>query len=276
MASTTLPVQDLQGKIALVTGASRGIGQGIAFHLASRGASILGTASSESSLHFIESLEEKLLLTYPDQSPKPKIVGIVADILDPENSPALITKAIQEHFSGKLNILVNNAAVLGSFQIVPDITLANMNHILTGNLIFPILLMKAILPHLQPNSRIVNISSEAVRVIRPALSVYSAAKAGLESLTRTWALELGRYPGMEGTVVNALEPGATNTGIIGPVSDEQRKAFNDELSSTFDVPHPAMAEVGDVVPFVGFLCSEGAGWTTGSVVEVSAGRGKIF
>lgn len=121
--NATVLAQDLAGKNAIVTGASRGIGRGLAFHLAARGANILGTCSSEGSLKHIASLNEEIKSLYKekndprDNHPAPKVVGVVASLTEPKESCAAVVAAVKEHFGGDLNILVQNAAVAEIMKI---------------------------------------------------------------------------------------------------------------------------------------------------------------
>ncbi|KXH36980.1 3-oxoacyl-(acyl-carrier-protein) reductase [Colletotrichum simmondsii] len=139
--------QDLIGKVAIVTGASRGIGRGIAVHLASRGANIIGTCSVLSSLCKIDDL-------------RAEIKGVVAPLLEPREYRNAIVNAVKEY--GSLNILVQNAAVV---EVAPVgmITQDHINRLLTANIEAPVFLVQALLPYFQPESRIINVSSEGGR-----------------------------------------------------------------------------------------------------------------
>lgn len=158
--------QDLAGKVALVTGSSRGIGRAIALHLASRGCSLLTTCSGESSLPRLESLAKTVAEAYKISSHEaPKIVGIPADIYS-KSTPSDIADKVQESFAGKINIFVNNAAKMelrkpGSYD--EDY----VAEFLRGNVQFPINVVEEFIRRkmFQKESKIVCISSERARKV---------------------------------------------------------------------------------------------------------------
>ena len=153
--------QDLQGKIAVVTGASRGIGRAIAINLASRGCSILGTCSSASSLHHIDTLSDSIQDVYKSGShTTPKILGIAADIQD-LSPPKKIGDKIASDFDGHL---VNNAGV-ASAEKIGNLAENDITKYLTGNVHLPVAMVEEFVKRQQfrPNSRIIYISSVRAR-----------------------------------------------------------------------------------------------------------------
>ncbi|KAF4460407.1 3-oxoacyl-(acyl-carrier-) reductase [Fusarium albosuccineum] len=161
--------QDLQGKVALVTGASRGIGRAISLHLFSRGTSILATCSSLSSMCHIESLKEEAIRQYQDLNGNgiPKIVGVAANLLSPE-FPAIIANKVRDAFNGKLNIIVSNANYV-DFRSMGELDAEYVQKQLMGNVQSLVLLMDILFAkgYIQPKSRVINISSEASRTPLP-------------------------------------------------------------------------------------------------------------
>ncbi|KAK1705829.1 3-oxoacyl-(acyl-carrier-protein) reductase [Colletotrichum lupini] len=278
--------QDLAGKFAIVTGASRGLGRGIAFHLASRGSNVLATCSSETSLKNVVSLQEEIRLLYQERNPQnhatPRIFGVVAPLTEPSKCCDNIVAAVKEHFSGAVNILVQNAALQETMPI-EAIDEGHVRRMLTGNISTAVQLIQALLPHFVPDSRIVNISSEGARQSQPApvTLLYGACKAALESMTRVWADALGTRAGMERTTVNSLIVGVTKTGDtanglpeglpdIEPV--RQLIKFKMEACSV----DRRLGEVDDVAEIVGWLCCEKSRWVSGSAVCANGGTVKIL
>ncbi|KAJ0115228.1 3-oxoacyl-acyl-carrier-protein reductase [Diaporthe amygdali] len=271
--------QDLRGKNAIVTGATRGIGRGIAFHLAARGANILGTCSSEGSLKLIASLQEEIKALYqeknPGNHPAPKIFGVVASLTEPQECCSVVVDAVKDHLSGDVNILVQNAAV-AEIQPIETIDEGHVHRSLTGNIETPIFLIKALLPHFRPESRIVNISSEGARLSAPGGLVYSACKAALEAMTRVWAEELGKRKGMERTTVNALSVGLTRTDLVKNLSEDDPITKVMVSRTQLVCVEERFGEPDDIAEIAGWLCTEKARWVTGSVMNANGGVTKIL
>ncbi|KKY28165.1 putative short-chain dehydrogenase reductase sdr [Diplodia seriata] len=275
--------QDLAGKNAIVTGASRGIGRAIALHLASRGASIIGTCSSPKSLHHLEHANNTVADAYSAAGvrPTPRIVGVPANLLSPD-TPGLLLDAVKREFGGRLDILVNNAAY-DEFRPIGELDAEYVQRSLLGNVQTLVLSVDLLFKErvFRPNSRIVNISAELTRgrlphrQVPPSFGFFAATKAAMESLTRTWADVFGKDPSMAGTTVNALLVGATDTeAFCKGLSPEQSKGVVDHVIEATSLARLGTPE--DAADLVGLLVSERAGWITGSVVGGGGGSAKIL
>ncbi|KAL9050043.1 MAG: hypothetical protein Q9162_006864 [Coniocarpon cinnabarinum] len=275
----------LQGKIAIVTGASRGIGAAIARDLASKGAKLALGYKSEPSSHLTASLADELRLIY-----QAEVVAVQAD-LTAADGPGRLIAMVKDHFesingeSFVLSIIVNNAGVakMGS---VAAVTLED--DILPQyriNVFAPLLLMQAALPYLphDRSGRIVNISSTSSANGCPSQSVYGGTKAALEAMTRTWARELS-----ERATVNAVNPGPVLTEMFRETSEDFRRGLGPMIELTplarirEEVDREEMARdwapmrgrpayTGEVAAIVGMLCGADSGWCTGSVVCANGG-----
>lgn len=164
-AELKLREQDLVGKVAVVTGASRGIGRAIALNLASRGCSILGTCSSSASLHLLDTLSHSVENLHKDRAKaaSPKVVSIAADILD-ISSAKKIADAVNSDLNGRVDIFVNNAGV-ASAEKIGSLAESDITKYLTGNIHAPVAIVEEFVKRkqFQPNSRIVYISSARAR-----------------------------------------------------------------------------------------------------------------
>ncbi|KAF2013773.1 short-chain dehydrogenase [Aaosphaeria arxii CBS 175.79] len=280
-----LQEQDLRGKIALVTGATKGIGRAIVLDLATRGASILGTYTHPSSSRLFDTLTEDIFNIYSSSSEScesslkhPQIVGIAADITSP-NSPLVILDALRQHFDSRVDIVVFNAAVMGLAKMGEGgLTEAFIGQALSGNIQFPIMLMEGLVTgsYIGRDGRVVAISSDGVRSKRPpGGSVYGATKAALECIMRSWADELGTRPGMEGTTFNSVSVGFTKTEAYHRIPPEIREKITKADAADVAVGN-RIGEVEDVADVVGLLVGDKARWISGSVVDASGGRVKIM
>lgn len=190
----------LQGQVALITGASRGLGAGIAQRFARAGASLIITARSEESL---AAEAERLQALGGD------VVAVPADVSDPEQLQAVFDQALERH--QRLDILVNNAGVVWPIEEVAEADPDEWVYNIHTNLIAPFYALYCALPimNAQGYGRIVNIGSGLARLPVAGLSAYSAAKAGLDQLTRVLALEVAN----RGIAVNVLYPGVLDTDM---------------------------------------------------------------
>ncbi|KAI6350922.1 hypothetical protein MCOR25_010279 [Pyricularia grisea] len=164
--------QDLAGKLAIVTGSSRGIGREIAIHLASRGANIIGTCATPSSLSKFESLKAEVEALYAKagQAHSPSIIGIVAPLTQPQEYTANIVAAVKKA-GGTVNILVQNAAIV-ELSPIGMIEEQDVERMLTANIAASVLLVQCLLSYFSPDSRIINISSEGARDPSPLTCAY--------------------------------------------------------------------------------------------------------
>ncbi|KAI4201798.1 MAG: hypothetical protein LQ350_002998 [Teloschistes chrysophthalmus] len=274
----------LEGKLAIITGGSRGIGAAIASKLASQGAHLVLNYTSDSSAEKTKSLGSSLQAESGIQ-----VLPVQAD-LGNANGPAHLIATAKNHFShpktGKfqIDIIINNAGVAGD-QLLQDITTDAFHQQYNINVLGPILLLQAALPYL-PNDRsgrIVNLSSVSSSLGFSGQTVYGGTKAALEHMTRTWARELA-----ERATVNAVNPGPVATDMYSGTRvdfQQQMKPYiqNAPLMKEREGIDPDQfvkdaAKAGgrpgydhEIAGVVAMLCSEESAWCTGSVVCANGG-----
>lgn len=271
--------QDLAGKVALITGASRGIGRAMAMALGARGCSILGTCSKPSSLPLFDELSYDLSSLYAtyDHVRTQEVIGISADIFAP-TCAATIAEALTTNFNGKVDIFINNAADPMPGQI-GELTVEEIQHSLLGNIQTPVLIVDELVKRklFRPDSRIIYISSIRSRQPWSGQLMYAAGKSAGESLCRTWAQAFGgreeRFAFMAGTTANAVTVGLTQTEAVMNCPPEAVEGFKEEFLPMQSLPKFGQPE--DVADVVSLLCSREARWITGTVVSASGGGIKI-
>ncbi|KAI8648976.1 hypothetical protein NCS55_01470800 [Fusarium keratoplasticum] len=250
----------LQGKAAIVTGSSRGIGAGIALDLARKGANVLVHYTSPNSVPAAEAIAQQVR----DLGRKSAICK--ADLTDLDQHQSIIDAAIKNvSESGKIEILVHNAAV-GRDALLKDTTVDFYNDHVNCNIRGLFFLTQKALPHLAHGGRIVIISSVRARLGVETQGIYSATKAAGEALARVWAKELGHEHGI---TVNCVNPGPVATDQWRASTDEFIEAMQPIIKSTPAAPR--VGEVEDIAPLVSFLCTEEARWVTGSVLSANGG-----
>jgi len=239
----------LQGEIALVTGASRGIGAAIADELAAQGAKVIGTATSEAGARAIGAR----LSAHAGQ-------GRALNVTDGAAVDGLIEAIVKEH--GGLSILVNNAGITRD-QLLMRMKDEDWQAILDTNLTSVYRTSKAVMRTMMKarHGRIINIASVVGVTGNPGQTNYAAAKAGIIAFSKSLAREIGS----RGVTVNVGAPGFIDTDMTRALTDEQRKALEGTI---------ALGRLGapaDVAHAVAFLASKAAGYITGETLHVNGG-----
>jgi len=244
-------MESLQGHVALVTGASQGIGRACAMALAKTGAAVALAARSEDKLRDavaeIEAEGGKAAAFRLDVSSEEAIKSTVKEI----------TAQL-----GKIDILVNNAGITRD-NLVLRMKRGDWDEVLATNLTAPFLLTQAVLGGMvkQRWGRVINISSVVAEMGNPGQANYVSAKAGLVGLTRSVAREVAS----RNITVNAIAPGYITTAMTEALTEEQTKAVTDQ------VPMGRRGSEADVAHAVVFLASKEAGYITGHVLDVNGG-----
>jgi 3-oxoacyl-[acyl-carrier protein] reductase len=241
----------LQGRIALVTGASQGIGRACALELAKGGATVALAARNEAKLaEVVKEIE----------AAGGQAAAFALDVSSEESLKAG-AKAVLERY-GKVEILVNNAGITRD-GLMMRMKRADWDDVLGTNLTGAFLLTQAIISSMMKNrwGRIVNISSVVGRTGQAGQVNYAASKAGLIGMTRSMARELSS----RGITVNAVAPGYIETPMTAVLNEQQRTA----MMATIPLGHPGEPE--DIAKAVSFLASDAAAYITGHVLDVNGG-----
>jgi len=235
-------------RLALVSGASRGIGRALALELAAQGWFVIGTARSRAGS---EAITEAL---------QGRGAGQELDVDDTDSVESGL-EAIRRQF-GAPSVLVNNAGIHHD-SLLLRLAEKDWAKVLETNLHGPFRLIKSCLRDMVKArwGRIINISSVVASMGNPGQANYVAAKAGLEGLTRSLALELGP----RGITVNCVAPGYIQTDMTAELNPEQQQRILQR------VPLGRMGEVGEVAALVAFLASDQAAYITGATLPVNGG-----
>ena len=244
----------LSNKVALVTGASRGIGAAIAVRLAADGAKV--------AVNYARNRDAADQVVRTIRAAGGEAIWVHADLADPAQIQSLFDKTLQTF--GRLDILVNNAAVSERRMLQESDEEHYAKHF-DLNVRGVLLATKEAAKHLTaPGGRIINITSGIVRARVAGSAVYAASKAAVEALTRCHAAELGP----RGITVNSLAPGVTDTDML-------RSALPDPMKQAL-IAQTALARLGtpqDIADVAAFLASDDARWITGEVIPANGGLG---
>jgi 3-oxoacyl-[acyl-carrier protein] reductase len=250
----------LQGKTALVTGASRGIGRAIASALAEAGAHVL--------VHYGRSRQEAESLVACLHSKGGRADAIGADLLAPDGA-TLLAKQVRSILVGnRLDVLVLNAGITKAERIA-DYTVEDFDNLFAINVRSPFFLVQQLLPVLVEGSNIIAISSAQARTVagkpgleNPSLLAYASTKGAIETLVKNWAAILGP----RGIRVNAVAPGVIDTDMSNFTKTEAGREIALGMQALKRIGKPE-----DVADVVAFLASDAARWITGASIPVDGG-----
>ena len=241
---------DLTGKVAIVTGSSRGIGRGIAERLGRDGASVV--------INYSGSEQEATEVVKAIEATGGESVAIQASLSNVEEIRRLFAETLQ-HF-GQLDILVNNAGT-GVVGAIADVTEADYDKVFNLNVRGVLFALQEAAKHMKDGGRIVNISSTTTIHPEPGMAIYAASKAAIKLFTEVMAREVGD----RNITVNTVMPGPTIPGMFGNMPpDVQQQAAASSPFNRVGTPQ-------DIADVVAFLVSEEARWLTGQDLCANGG-----
>jgi 3-oxoacyl-[acyl-carrier protein] reductase len=246
----------LNGKVALVTGAGRGVGREIALTLAREGASV--------AINYRSSTKDADALAAEIAAAGGKAKAYRADVADFAAVTAMVGDVVKDF--GALNILINNAG-LAKRQRFVETTPADWHSQIDACLYGAIHCCHAAAPHLEnaKNGRIISLIGDSSRVGESGLAIVAAARAGVVALMKSLAREFGR----SGTTANAISLGLVETDH----DKEWVEANREKLVKLYPVRR--LGQAGDVAPMVALLAAPGSGWITGQVLSISGGYSMV-
>jgi 3-oxoacyl-[acyl-carrier protein] reductase len=244
----------LQGKVALVTGASRGIGQAIALQLAKAGALVIGTSTSESGAASVT----QMLLANEQIAHAGR--GAVLNVTDLGACDHIIDSIVKEH--GSLHILVNNAGITQD-QLAMRMKDEEWDNVIQTNLSAVFRLSRAVLRPMMraKGGRIIHVTSIVGHMGNAGQANYAAAKAGVAGMSRSLAREIGS----RNITVNCVAPGFIDTDMTRALSEDQQSSLKG------NIPLGRLGTADDVANAVVFLASDQAGYVTGTTLHVNGG-----
>jgi 3-oxoacyl-[acyl-carrier protein] reductase len=246
--------QRLKGKVAVVTGASRGIGAAIALHVAAEGAAVV--------VNYASSKEGAERVVAEITGKGGRAVAVQADVSRQADIGRLFTAA-QQAF-GHVDVLVNNAGIY-EFAPLEEVTPEHFHRQFDLNVLGLLLTTQEAVKHLGPGGSIINISSVAATAALPGMSVYSATKAAVDAVTRSLAQELGPRQ----IRVNSINPGMVETEGVH-ASGIAAREFRRQVEA--QTPLGRIGQPQDIAPAAVFLASADSAWITGETLYVAGGN----
>ncbi len=251
-------MSSLEGKVALVTGASRGIGRGIALRLAQDGAIV--------AVHYASSQGKAEEVVREIHSNGGRAFAIGADLSSAGGVNALFVafdRSLKELIGdNRFDILVNNAGI-GQALTIEETTEESLNEVMNINVNAPILVTRHALSRLKDNGRIINLSSAVTRIALPNVLGYSVSKGAINTLTQVLAQHLGN----RNITVNAILPGIIDTDMnVSTLQSPEGREFAAGLSAFGRWGQPE-----DVAGIAAFLASPESRWVTGQLIDASGG-----
>jgi 3-oxoacyl-[acyl-carrier protein] reductase len=242
----------LSQKIALITGASRGIGAAIARRLAQEGAELL--------LHYGSGAAETEALAAELRTADTKVTTLQADLASPSGGQQLVARLTALGVK-RIDVLVNNAGA-APFVSTADTDADTFERMLNVNIRSLFFVTQGVLPHMPEGGRIINISYVVTRIAFPGIPAYAASKGFVDVLTLQQAAEFGP----RGITVNAVAPGVIDTRMSAWIHGEGGKETLAQIQAL-----PGIGQPEQVAGVVAFLAGPDGAWTTGQVVDVSGG-----
>ncbi len=243
----------LEGHVAVITGASKGLGRQMAISLAGAGAAVALVARNESLLNDVAA---------EIGSQGGKVAVLVSDVTD-ETGAGEVAQQVEEKL-GVCDLLINNAGI-NNRKSIEDFTLPEWNEILAVNLTGPFLMARAFVPGMKKKNfgRILNMTSIMSHVSLANRTGYSSTKAGLLGFTKALALELAGF----NITVNGISPGPFGTEMNKPLMEDPEK----NAMFTSRIPVGRWGKVEEIGALATFLCSEEAGFITGTDIVIDGG-----
>ncbi|MCM3361078.1 MULTISPECIES: SDR family oxidoreductase [Bacillaceae] len=244
-------MNQLKDKVAIITGASRGIGRSLAEELAQSGAKVI--------INYANSAEKAREVVATIVQKGGEAVAVQADVSKIKEVERLFTESL--HHFGKIDILVNNAGVMHTIPL-RDVTEEEFDLHFSINVKGTYFACQQALKHMEPNGKIVNFSTSVAGMMFPGYSLYAATKGAVEQITRQLSKEFGQ----KNITINTVSPGPTNTELFmngkSPEQLENLKRLN---------AFGRFGETEDIAKVVAFLVSDDARWITGQTIRVNGG-----